>query len=69
MTEAELIAKQKIEIEELKLSNDAARAALGNIESYLIGIGGPLNDNKHGYNKDQLFIFWRIEELCKDILG
>lgn len=35
------------------------------ILNMLVCIGGPLNDNKHKYNKEQLAIFVRI----MDVLG
>ena len=33
----------------------------------LVSIGGPLNDNYHQYNKDQLKIFWTIDRILNDV--
>ena len=65
MTDKELIARQAKEIAELRelvfnyKSN--CKEALG----YLICIGGPLNDNRDGYNKKQLLPLFKIAELLK----
>ena len=37
------------------------------VKSMLVSIGGPLNDNYHQYNKDQLKIFWTIDRVLNDV--
>ena len=37
------------------------------VKSMLVSIGGPLNDNYHQYNKDQLKIFWTIDRILNDV--
>ena len=37
------------------------------VKSMLVSIGGPLNDNYHQYNKDQLKIFWTIDRVLDDV--
>ena len=61
MTKDELIAKQQIAIEELQERLERLDAAIGNVQSMLTSVGGPLNDNFRGYTKDQLLIFWSIK--------
>lgn len=67
MTEQELIAKQSLEIANLseKLDNVILYTQKALIQIY--GIGGPLNDNKLGYNKEQMITFYRIAELLEQI--
>lgn len=63
MTKDELIAKQALIIEELSQRlTDIKRA---NIDIYYIlySIGGPLNDNKLKYTKEQRIPFAKIAEL------
>jgi len=62
MTEAELIARQAKQIEELRdevadLKTRAMRAA-----SHIYCIGGPLNDNRLEYSKQQMVTFSRIAD-------
>ena len=47
--------EQEFEIEELNKRIDSARA-------YIYCIGGPLNDNRLQYNKEQLLTFHNINE-------
>lgn len=66
MTEAELIARQAKQLEELRdevadLKERARRARL-----HIYCIGGPLNDNKLGYSKPQMVTFARISEELGD---
>lgn len=62
--QARLIAYQQLQIESLKarclLHEDDKRQ----IHSSIYCIGGPLNDNKLKYSREQMTIFWRIAELC-----
>jgi len=60
MTKDELIAKQQIEIEELRQKISEHKKIFKNIRGIIYGIGGPLNDNKLGYTRPQMKIFWDI---------
>ena len=48
---------------ELKEYKDNAKR----VRNMLVCIGGPLNDNYHQYNKDQLKIFWTIDRILNDV--
>lgn len=66
MKEAELIARQAKQIEELRdeVSNLKERARRARLHIYCIG--GPLNDNKLGYSKPQMVTFARIADELGD---
>ena len=66
MTEHELIAKQALEIENLKEELASYKESLKTIRSYLYCMGGPLNDNAYQYNKDQLKVFFLIAQEFED---
>lgn len=66
MSKDELIAKQQLEIEELKSISSTRKEALRKISRLCTCIGGPLNDNKKGYTKEQMLDFWQINELAED---
>ena len=62
MKESELIARQAKQLEELRdevadLKERARRARL-----HIYCIGGPLNDNKLRYSKQQMVTFWQIAD-------
>ena len=67
MTEAELIARQAKQLEELREEvaelKDRARKA----RSHIYCIGGPLNDNKLGYTREQMVTFARIADELGDV--
>jgi len=52
--ELELIGKQQLEIEELKKQVKESDNCYKLIRQKMVAIGGPLNDNYLGFNKDQL---------------
>lgn len=67
MTEAELIARQAKQLEELRdevadLKERARRARM-----HIYCIGGPLNDNKLGYTRAQMVTFARIVDELGDV--
>lgn len=64
MNYEQLTAQQALKIaeQEEKIKDLAVR--LRDINITLICIGGPLNDNKLQYSKEQLVTFWRIHEEC-----
>ena len=66
MTESDLIARQAKQLEELRdeVSDLKERARRARLHIYCIG--GPLNDNKLGYSKQQMVTFYRIAEELGD---
>jgi hypothetical protein len=67
MTEAELIARRAKQLEELRdevagLKERARRARL-----HIYCVGGPLNDNKLGYTREQMVTFARIADELGDV--
>lgn len=62
--ELELIGKQQFEIEELKKKLEELRVSMRQIQSKMVCIGGPLNDNKLGFNGAQLAFIHDIYQLA-----
>lgn len=62
MSIEQLVVEQQLEIRSLKQSLAIADELADNIRSILYCIGGPLNDNKLGYTKEQLSTFFEIAE-------
>ena len=62
----ELVAKQQLEIENLKEDNQRLNKALNDINLLLICVGGPLNDNFYQYNEEQLKTFKQIACIIHD---
>lgn len=58
----ELIAKQQLEIEELKEINGQYQEREEQVYSIIFSIGGPLNDNKLRYSQKQLITFIQIAQ-------
>lgn len=67
MTEAELIARQAKQIEELRDEVADLKCRSRKAFSHIYCIGGPLNDNKLGYSKPQMVTFVRIAEELGDV--
>ena len=67
MTEQELIARQAKQIEELR--DEVADLKGRNRKAWMriYCIGGPLNDNKLGYSKQQMVTFARIAEELGEV--
>ena len=65
MTKNDLIAKQQLEIEHLKIRLARANEDKQKITSALICIGGPLNDNKLGYSVPQRNYLQQILDLAE----
>jgi len=66
MTPVELIAKQQIEIEELKIEVAEYVESHKNIHMIIYCIGGPLNDNKLMYSHKQMSPFFEISNELID---
>lgn len=64
MTNEELITKQQTEIEELKERNQSMNEALREISGKLTNIGGPLNDNRLEFNREQRALLWEIHGIA-----
>lgn len=62
MTDAELIARQAKTIEEQRDHITDLHERINRAQLHMICIGGPLNDNKLGYTKEQRMVFHRISE-------
>lgn len=57
-----VIARQARRIDHLEQENAELKQRIERAVLHIVCIGGPLNDNKLGYSKDQLGTFWRIKE-------
>lgn len=62
MTEAELIARQAKQIEELRDEVADLKCRVRSARLHIYCIGGPLNDNKLGYSRPQMVTFSRIAD-------
>lgn len=64
LTESDLIVSQQIEIANLKKILASYRESHSRIHNIIFCVGGPLNDNKFGYSKEQRSTFhWIAGEL------
>lgn len=63
MTKNELIVKQQLKIARLKSELSRMNKAADEIHVMIHCIGGPLNDNKKGYTKEQLSDWKRVAHL------
>ena len=61
-----LIAEQQLEIRRLREAAEDHATSLRNIRMMLVGIGGPLNDSRIQYTREQRKIFHDIERECCD---
>lgn len=68
MDRDQLIAKQQLEIENLKGRVYEMNNVLRDIKLTLVCIGGPLNDNKLMYSKEQRKPLHEINRMIEDIL-
>ncbi len=62
MKESELIAEQALKISELEKAMTQHNEDRDTVYNILYCIGGPLNDNKQGFTKSQLRIFFSIRD-------
>lgn len=67
MTEAELIARQAKQLEELRDEVADLKERSRRARMHIYCIGGPLNDNKLGYSKPQMVTFARIADELGDV--
>lgn len=65
MTKDELIVTQALRIEDLKVENLILYKRMSNIQRMLTCVGGPLNDNRDKFNKQQMKILVDIYENCE----
>jgi hypothetical protein len=61
-----LIVEQLIEIRDCKRDIEEMQTQLDNIYAILYGIGGPLNDNKLKFSKEQLKVFHEIGKCTQE---
>lgn len=62
MNEAELIARLAKKNAELEIKVCELQSMIDRALGQIYCIGGPLNDNRLGYNKEQLAEWWRVKE-------
>lgn len=60
MTDDELIAKQARQIANLEEQVKDYRDSAKRVVSLIYSVGGPLNDNKLGYTKEQMLDWTRV---------
>ncbi len=60
LPERETIARQAMRLEALEIENERLRRNIKNAINHIVCIGGPLNDNKLGYTREQMGTFQRI---------
>ena len=58
-----LVVEQILEIRKLNKENEDYERRIKKAVQRLYSCGGPLNDNYHKYSKEQLKIFFDIEDL------
>jgi hypothetical protein len=66
MTESELIARQAKQIEELRDEVKLLREGISEARSHIVCIGGPLNDDRLSFTKEQRAVFHRIDAALPD---
>lgn len=62
MEEQEVIARQATKIERLEVENAHLKDCIAKARLHMICIGGPLNDNRLQYSREQMVTFFRIKE-------
>lgn len=67
MLEVELIARQAKQLVETQDELDELKERVRRARSHIYCIGGPLNDNKLGYTRDQMVTFSRIADELGDV--
>lgn len=67
MKEAELIARQAKQLEELRDEVADLKERVRRARLHVYCIGGPLNDNKLGYTRAQMVTFARIVDELGDV--
>lgn len=58
-----VIAELYLECRELRNQNVELKKTMRRIRMECVGVGGPLNDNKLGFDEQQRKVFHRIESL------
>lgn len=69
MDDHQVIARQAAKIERLEAENDALKAGIKRARSHIICIGGPLNDNRLGFSREQMMTFYLIKGALDDAEG
>jgi hypothetical protein len=67
MTDAELIARQAKQLEELRDEVADFKERRRKARSHIYCIGGPLNDNRMEYSRAQMVTFQRIADELGDV--
>jgi len=63
MEGSEVIARQAKQIMELQDRISWFKNSEKEVYGIIYGIGGPLNDNKLGFNKEQMAVFLQIADI------
>ena len=66
MTDDQLIARQAKQIEELKDQLSDLQERIQSAISIMVCIGGPLNDNRLGYNSEQRKLFHETQHTLEN---
>lgn len=66
MSKNSLIAKQALKIDALETLIDVRNNKLDKIHQMFISVGGPLNDNKLDYSREQQSIFHKIISVIEN---
>ena len=66
MDDQQVIARQAAKIERLEAEIGSLKAGISRARSHIVCIGGPLNDNKLGFSREQMMTFYRIKEALDD---
>jgi hypothetical protein len=66
MNYEQLTAQQALKIATLEAELQARKEAMGEIHLRLVCVGGPLNDNRLGFNGPQLNLLQQINNLAAD---
>jgi hypothetical protein len=66
MTDTELIAIQAKKIEELRRENISLKERMSICYSYIYCVGGPMNDNRLNFNKEQRDVFAKMASVLRN---
>ncbi len=69
MTDEMVIAAQARKIARLEADVLRTTGILKAVKMQLVRVGGPLNDNQLRYNKDQLVLFFKIQDILDGCIG
>lgn len=68
MTKEELITKQQLEIEDLKVKLSELQEAIKAASAHFTCIGGPLNDNFLEFDKRQIGLIYKANQELESVI-